>query len=83
MRSETDFSDFKINIQNFNKKRRLESFVYKMKLQFKVKDHKCRLNEWLEEENYRPKLEEKYERELAEKNNRIRILEEQVKKLKE
>ena len=57
MRSETDFKDFKVNIQHFNKYRCLYPFVYRKKQLYKVKDHKCRLNEWLEEENYRPKLE--------------------------
>jgi hypothetical protein len=71
MRSETDFSDFKVNIQHFSKDRWLESFVYRKKKLYKVKDHKCRLNEWLKEENYRPKLEQFYERMIAQKDNRI------------
>ncbi len=74
MRSETDFSDFKINIENFSKGRRLESFVYKMKLQYKDMQPERRLNQWLAEENYRPKLIEKFEMQLAEKDNRIRAL---------
>ena len=76
MRSETNFLDFEVKIQHFNKERRLEPFVYRMKQSYKVKDHKWKLNQWLEEENYRPKLEQFYEKRLQEKDNRIRALEE-------
>ena len=39
-----------------------------MRLQFRKKDHEYKLNKWLEEENYLPKLEEMYDRRLAEKD---------------